>query len=642
MWTTKRLRGAVCAAWLGAIAACAAAGPATAADPASELAQRYAPVVRLVAQAEPCAHGEPYEPEPVDAVLSNPEVALRGPWGSGNVVKIGPSAADLAKRLTGYHLDFPGDALDPACDYDRWSHAIAATTKPAMYAHVVTDPGHPGRLALQYWFFYVFNDFNDKHEGDWEMIQLDFDAPTAEAALATRPAEVGYSQHTGAEKASWGDSKLQLVDGTHPVVYSALGSHANYFGSELYLGRSAAQGVGCDDTIGPSRDVNPAVELVPTAAGEYLKAYPWLAFDGHWGEEHSGFYNGPTGPNTKEQWTRPIEWAQTEWRDEAYVVPAAGKVGVSATDFFCGAVAAGSNLLTAAVAAPWRVFAALGALTLFLIWLASRTRWDESAPLRIGRRRPWGSLLSAGFRMYGDHGRLFLGIGLVFLPLGVLITAIQYWLFRQGPFTGLVDSAGASNAVVAALALALGLLLTVLGLTVVQAVTALAMVELDEGRPVTPLGAYRLVRPKLWLLVGMLIRAAVVVAVLELTVIGFFASVWLIVRWSLLAQVVALEERPLHPLRRSALVVRGHWWRAASVVAIVSGTALLIGPVVGCLLLFATSASFDVVNLVSGIIYVVVLPLAAIVQTYLYFDLRVREKTAPAETRAAAVLPAEL
>ena len=97
--------------------------------------------------------------------------------------------------------------------------------------------------------------------------------------------------------------------------------------------------------------------------------------------------------------------------------------------------------------------------------------------------------------MYRDHGRLFLGIGLVFLPLAVLITATQYLLFRVGPFSGLVDSAGASNAAVAILALALGILLTLLGLTVVQAATALAMVELDEGRSITAVGAYRLVVP---------------------------------------------------------------------------------------------------------------------------------------------------
>ena len=52
-----------------------------------------------------------------------------------------------------------------------------------MYARVVGEPAHPGQLALQYWFFYVFNDYNDKHEGDWEMIQLDFAPRIAAQAL---------------------------------------------------------------------------------------------------------------------------------------------------------------------------------------------------------------------------------------------------------------------------------------------------------------------------------------------------------------------------------------------------------------------------------------------------------------------------
>ena len=69
-----------------------------------------------------------------------------------------------------------------------------------MYAHVATDPGYPGKLALQYWFFYPFNDFNNTHEGDWEMTQLVFDAADAPEALTKEPAKVGYSSHEGAER----------------------------------------------------------------------------------------------------------------------------------------------------------------------------------------------------------------------------------------------------------------------------------------------------------------------------------------------------------------------------------------------------------------------------------------------------------
>ena len=80
-----------------------------------------------------------------------------------------------------YHLDFPGNALEPGCTYELWAHRLTKGAEPTVYAHVATEPGAPGKLALQYWFFYAFNDFNNTHEGDWEMIQLVFDAADAEA-----------------------------------------------------------------------------------------------------------------------------------------------------------------------------------------------------------------------------------------------------------------------------------------------------------------------------------------------------------------------------------------------------------------------------------------------------------------------------
>lgn len=203
-----------------ALVAFAALAPsAVAAAPVAELAHRYAPVVRVVKQTEPCGHGEPLRPTDVDAVLGSAYVALRGPWDTTSIVKVGPTARDLSAGLFDYHLDFPGNALSPGCSYDEWSRRIRARSRPRVYARVVTEPSHPRQLALQYWFFYVFNDFNDKHEGDWELIQLDFAARTAAAALAAKPTEVGYSQHEAAERAQWGDEKLQLVGGTHPVVY---------------------------------------------------------------------------------------------------------------------------------------------------------------------------------------------------------------------------------------------------------------------------------------------------------------------------------------------------------------------------------------------------------------------------------------
>ena len=137
--------------------------PCAAADLADEtaLAERYAPVVRLVAQAQDCGYGESYEPINVDVLFDEQTVALRGPWGPGDLIKVGPSAKDLSSNLYEYHLDFPGSALDPGCDYERWADRITEGKAPAVYAHVATDADHPGKLALQYWFYYVFNDWNN-------------------------------------------------------------------------------------------------------------------------------------------------------------------------------------------------------------------------------------------------------------------------------------------------------------------------------------------------------------------------------------------------------------------------------------------------------------------------------------------------
>jgi hypothetical protein len=606
------------------------------------LAQRYAPVVRLVRQDEPCHHGEPYRPTDVNLVLGNPDVALRGPWDRSNIVKVAPTAKNLAGGLFDYHLDFPGDPVAPGCSYDQWSHRLNEGSPPRTYARVVRDPAYANQIALQYWFFYVFNDFNDKHEGDWEMIQLDFEAPTARGALEMKPALIGYSQHEGAESAHWGESKLEILDGTHPVVYSALGSHANYYTPALHLGRSAAEGVGCDETSGPSLEVRPEVSVVPAQRAAYLHDYPWLGFEGHWGEEREGFYNGPTGPTTKPQWTEPIAWANDTWRDKSFTVPAVGSFGSLATDFFCGAVGTGSGLLTSLVGNPSPFLIACVAILAILIWLTSRTRWQPSAPLRVARRRSWGSIVTASRRMYFGHPRVFLEIGLLFFPLGVLITGLQYVLFRVAGLNGLVDSAGSTNAVVGALAFALGIVFTVLGLAVIQSVTALAMVEIDGGRHVTAMWAYRKALPKLGALLGTVLLVAVALTIVSFTAIGTLLAVWLIVRWSLLGQVLVLEDTSgVTGLHRSAQLVRENWWRAASMLLFITLIAVLLGPLVGVILLFISSASFNFINLVSGVIYAIVLPYAAIATTYLYFDLRIANDQRTATEGEGDVLPEE-
>jgi hypothetical protein len=627
-----------CALALLAALVLAPAAGATLADEQA-LAERYAPVVRLVLHAQDCGSGRSYVPIDVDTLLDEPTVALRGPWGR-DLVKIAPTASDLTGARYEYHLDFPGNALDPGCDYERWSQHVTAGSKPTVYAHVATDSAYPGKLSLQYWFYYVFNDWNNTHEGDWEMIQLVFDAGDAREALATTPEAIGYSQHEGAERASWDDDKLSIEGGTHPVVHPAGGSHANFYGEALYLGSSASEGVGCDDTSGPTFDVRPVVKTIPSDPAAARDAFPWIEFGGRWGELQKAFFNGPTGPNLKSQWTEPIRWSEEDWRDRSIAVPGGGALGTGATDFFCGAVAAGSNALRRSLDNPLPWLVALAVLVALIVFALTRTSWRPVAPLRLARRRAWGQILSASARMYVGRFRLFVGIGLLALPVSVVVTVLQGILLRASSVLG-VDVEGESGGILLYAVVAIGTALTLFGLGLVMAATARALVELDSDRRVSPLRAYRLAFDSVRSLLLALVIASLTVAVCLTTVLLVPIAIWLAVRWALIAPVVELEGRSARAaLHRSAQLVRHGWLKVASLAVVGGALTLAAGPLVGALLILVSNVQLAWLNLISGLVYVLAMPFVALATVYVYFDMRVRHELA--REHRLDPLPAEI
>jgi hypothetical protein len=630
-----RTRAIVLALGLAAIMA-----PTAAADYADEqaLAERHAPIVRIVEQAEECGHGEPYEPTDIDALLGDDTVAFRGPWNRTDLVKIAPAATDLVGRYE-YHLDFPGDPLDPGCDYERWAKRLTAGKKPVVYAHVVAEPAKPGKVALQYWLFYPFNDFNNTHEGDWEMVQLNFDAADAGDALRRDPVEVGYSAHEGATSSAWKGDKVEVVDGTRPVLYPAAGSHANKYSAALWLGSSAEAGVGCDDTLGPHTELSPRVETIPGDPAAAKAAYPWIAFEGRWGELEKAFFNGPTGPNLKQQWTEPITWSEG-WSDRSYAVPTGGLFGTSTTDFFCSAVARGSKGLSRILRNPLPALIFVGSLLALVIFAAYRATWTPVAPTRVGRRRFWGQILSASGTMYVKRPRLFLGLGVLLIPIAFAITLLQWLLLEGIDLIGVVTGEAAGTwAFVAAV---IGLTLTLLGLGLVQAAAACALVELDAGRPIGAVGAYRLAWQHIRPLLGAIALWVAVWVVLTATVFLIPVAIWLAVRWALVAPVVVLEDRrrPLPALRRSTEIVRRHWIRVASLVGVSAALALLLGPLLGAILIFVSDVPLAFLNVAAGLVYALAMPFVALVTAYVYFDGRARFELEPREQ--VAELPAEI
>jgi hypothetical protein len=602
------------------------------------LANRHAPVVRIVDQLEECGPGEPYEPIDVELLFDEPTVALRGPWNPVDLVKIAPGVGDVVGRYE-YHLDFPGDALNPGCDYERWTRRLTEGTPATVYAHVATDPARAGKLALQYWLFYTFNDWNNLHEGDWEMIQLVFDVGSAREALGREPVSIGYSQHEGAEGADWQDEKLELVDGRRPVVYPAAGSHANFFSDALYIGSSGDQGVGCDDTRGPHVDLDPTVHTIPSDTAAARASFPWIAFEGRWGELQEAFFNGPTGPNLKRQWTEPIRWSEG-WRERAYAVPTGGALGTGATDFFCTAVGAGSMGLIRLLRNPVLVLLGLAVLLALVIFAVRRATWRPTAPLRVARRRSSGQILAAAGRMYVGRAPIFLGIGLLLIPTALATAALQQVLLGGFALLG-IETEGETAGALVLVVVVVGTSMTLLGLALVQAATACALVEIDAGRSIGPIRAYRIALAKIRPLLGAL--GIAVAAWAGLTATGFLlpVAVWLVVRWSLHAQVVEIEGRGAgRALRRSADLVRGRWLRTALLVGAGVALALLGGPFLGALLILVTSAPPATLNLVAGIVHAVAVPFVALMTSYVYFDARTRlELDAAEEPRE---LPAEI
>ena len=200
-------------------------------------------------------------------------------------------------------------------------------------------------------------------------------------------------------------------------MYPAAGSHANFFESALYLGSSAEEGVGCDDTRGPTYDVRPVVKTIPSDPAAARSLFPWIAFEGRWGELQPAFFNGPTGPNLKTQWTEPISVSEG-WRDRSYAVPAGGALGTGTTDFFCTAVGAGSNALRRPRGRPAPRSAGPRSAARARSLRGSRAR-RGGRPRRSGWRAaaPGARSSRAAARMYARRLRLFLGIGLVLLPI---------------------------------------------------------------------------------------------------------------------------------------------------------------------------------------------------------------------------------
>jgi len=597
-----------------------------------ELAERYAPVMKLVRQDKRCGPGEPYPPSDVSVLMDNSSVALRGPWADDFVVEVAPGAEQLSEGLPDYALDLPGDPLKPGCSYEKWADANWDGREPTIYAHIAKQPQFPDRLAVQYWFYYAFNDFNNKHESDWERIQVEFDAATVREALTEDPVRVAYSQHYGSEHADWSDdSELEIVDGTHPVVYVSEGSHSSHLSSALFLGRSGAQGFGCDTTLAPHDTLEPVVEVIPKDPGEALRTHPWIGYRGHWGQrEDQAFYDGPTGPNEKGQWTKPFTWSDSG-DNKSHPVPGGGILSDAGTDAFCRVVQKGSDVYRDFTRSPVVGVGILVLLAAAVIWLVRRTTWS-SVPKPTLRRRAFGQIITTSLTQYRAHALVLLGIGLIPVALSVLSTLVQQLLYGSGvtihgsrPGIEIRDWVGVVTTV--------HVVAMVLAVLLAQAAVTRALLRWDDGEEVTVRRAYALALGRLGGLArglgAYVLGILLCLILLNLSMLFLPVAVFFLVRWSLFVPVLEVEGLAgIKALRRSGRLVWPQFFKVAGLHVLAWVVAIVLGVVPSLVAILTFQVPFLVLNLLPGIVSMLTVPFASLLLAYAYFNGRAREEEA--------------
>jgi hypothetical protein len=191
------------------------------------------------------------------------------------------------------------DAIgDTTRAYEQHAAAMHRLAKYRNRVHGHARRDAQGRLWLQYWLFYYYNDYQllgplsgGNHEGDWELVQVRLNA-------AGRPDQIVGSQHKQAESRAWRDAPK---DGDTPLIHVARGSHANYFGKGRHW-----TGSWFDQADGKGPRITPALDVLEDTT-------PWVLWPGSWGDTKASGNpldaNSPVSPGVRPHWLDPSKLA---------------------------------------------------------------------------------------------------------------------------------------------------------------------------------------------------------------------------------------------------------------------------------------------------------------------------------------------
>lgn len=205
-----------------------------------------------------------------------------------------PIGVEESLALHGYEWDTESEFAGPNGSWSRPGHPGALhqginfpkdMKQPDLPPVVYKRTLRSGPLAWdQYWMWYLYNPWGvggiGKHEGDWEFVQIGYTPKEKLGVLAT------YSQHhNGGKREYWNIE----YDGPRPVVYVALGSHANYF-------TAGRQGGGIDLCDGRGLEIRDY---------EVREFGPWASWPGRWGNS-TGEGKSPESPGCQTvRWEKP-------------------------------------------------------------------------------------------------------------------------------------------------------------------------------------------------------------------------------------------------------------------------------------------------------------------------------------------------
>jgi hypothetical protein len=317
----KRYLGVGLALVLASLTPVASANAAT----TDRLLHKYQPVTYF-------SPGEAFGPTTVETFIEDSTLERFAPLlGAWVQVDPAPTAGGLPTAGDGWRLNqrfcspTTGSA-GSACYAASWSAHDAPSTVYGRVARLET------RLVLQYWFFY-YDDFYpysplapdfiwQAHEGDWEVVNVVL------ARQDEEPLYVGYSQHCLGRTRGW--SQTPRWRGHHPIVFVALGSHANYFSPGEYVFDPTClpppivaffQQAGLPlprDHVAKGAAAGPeALRAEATNVVRVTETSPsWMRFPGNWGEleyVHAPSPVGtqvlgqsPLGPALHAVWTDPL------------------------------------------------------------------------------------------------------------------------------------------------------------------------------------------------------------------------------------------------------------------------------------------------------------------------------------------------